>query len=774
MKTSPKVLCLVIAAVISSCVKAGTTSNLFGSFADEHTIGLWLFDEIEYPHTTLTDASRYGYDLRLQKGGKLAAGRFGNALKVSAGSDHAVSFAGFVGSIPSDDMRGKDGAPSGLWGPTIAPEKILTTMADGDWTIEFRLKLQSVPPGDAVLVDLGHAYEPGFTVSVAPKAVSFDINNGYAGLEASCPTDAAKLGDGNWHHIALAYSKSLAEFSHYVDGRMQSSVEISKIAKQPTPEVIVPEDREHQSFGFTVSKSLEWRRQHRFNFTVGHDRQGKNQADGMVDELRISDVVRYSGDFAVPASFSRNYGPKAAKPAVANGPPLLFAPGSPKGPVRLGSRKHLFIDDAIIDRMENVKIACNPPTDRKDLNFRPGSSAWRPTVVDVDGKVYMYIPDSYGSEEGITRLRISEDGISFSKPNLGICEYEGSKDNDFILCGNPMYCMVFKDLNPDVTAEEKYKLTAWVANRGIYLYLSPDGIHWRRNETCMLPLVSGGDAETYWDDQRGVYVTFLKRDSSFNDEGCPGGGRRGVMFETKEVLKTWPFEVRPNPYFEGWPFPAVTCEGPVVFAVNKNGQIYRTRAMKYPWAPDTYLAFVWRFSDDDEHRQVDLGVSRDGVHWKFFADKTWYMTPGADEEVLSLYGLIRRGDELWQYFDFGGAHGGSKRRTYARLTQRLDGFVSLDATERGGAAVTQPFVYEGNKLTLNVNAKGSVRVALLDEGEMPIPGFDRKDCDVIRGDAVRHSVTWKGNPDVGRLAGKIVRLKFEMQDAKLYAFEFGR
>jgi hypothetical protein len=103
--------------------------------------------------------------------------------------------------------------------------------------------------------------------------------------------------------------------------------------------------------------------------------------------------------------------------------------------------------------------------------------------------------------------------------------------------------------------------------------------------------------------------------------------------------------------------PAVTCEGPIVFAPDKNGQVYRTRAIKYPWAPDTYLAFVWRLGEG-ERRQVDLGVSRDGVHWNCYADKTWYLTPGQDEEVLSLYGLIRRGDQIWQYFDYGGAHGG--------------------------------------------------------------------------------------------------------------------
>jgi hypothetical protein len=287
----------------------------------------------------------------------------------------------------------------------------------------------------------------------------------------------------------------------------------------------------------------------------------------------------------------------------------------------------------------------------------------------------------------------------------------------------------------------------------------------------MLPLVSGGGAETYWDDQRGVYVDFIKRDSSFRTRKYPGSGRRACMFETPEILKPWPFKALQKPYFEGWPMPAVTGEGPVIFSPNKNGQVYRTRAIKYPWAPDTYLAFVWRLGEG-ERRQVDLGVSRDGVHWKFYADKTWYMTPGDDEEVLSLYGLIRRGDEIWQYADYGGAHGGGRKRTYARLTQRLDGFVSLDAGNKTGSVITRPLVFNGSTLVLNIDAKDPAKVALLNEAGQAFAGFDVSDCDAIKADSIRYVVTWGGKSDVSKLAGKTVRLRFEMQDARLYALQF--
>jgi len=774
-RTKLRMVCFVIIAVLAyanGIQAVQPVDELFPSFADRHTVALWLFDETEYPYTTLTDASRNEYDMRLQEAGKLLPGKFGNALQVPQGTGYAVSYAGFVGSVPGGPMRGRNGQPSGLWGPAVVPGIIVNTVAGGDWTLEFWLKLSSGATEEVTIIDLGYACGPGVMFNLAAGGQYFRIVNAYAGAAAACRTAAGKLTDGKWHHVCFTGSGPSGRIRHFLDGKFEGDANVTPFPKAPVPEVIVPDDLDDDSFGFTAEKDNEWRRRHRFNIGIGHDRQGKKHLGGMIDELRISDVIRYRQDFELPESFSRNYGASAVRPAVANGPPLLFAADSPKGPVKLGSRKHLFIDDALIEDMENIKITCNPPTDRRDLNFRPESSNWRATVFDKDNKVHMFIPDGYGSDKGISRLRISEDGINFTSPKLGIFEYEGSADNDFVLVGTPLYGTVFRDLNPNIGPEEQFKLTAWVANRGIYLYLSPDGMHWRRNETCMLPLVSGGGAETYWDDQRGVYVDFIKRDSSFRNEGCTGGGRRAVMFETREIFKTWPFEARPNPYFESWPFPAVTCEGPVIFAPDKNGQVYRTRAIKYPWAPDTYLAFVWRFDREDEHRQVDLGVSRDGISWKFFADERWYLTPGADEEVLSLYGLIRRGDEIWQYFDYGGAHGGGRRRTYARLTQRLDGFVSLTAKEEKGTVITRPLVFEGSKLTLNAAARGAVRVAIMNEAGREIRGYTLPECDPVGTDSTNLVVSWKTNSNVGSLAGKVVRLKFEMKDAQLYAIEF--
>jgi hypothetical protein len=243
------------------------------------------------------------------------------------------------------------------------------------------------------------------------------------------------------------------------------------------------------------------------------------------------------------------------------------------------------------------------------------------------------------------------------------------------------------------------------------------------------------------------------------------------MFESDEILKPWPFKAIEKPWYEGWPFPSVTGEGVTALTAQKYGWVYRTRAIKYPWAPDVYLAFIWRYPGDDGARHVELAVSRNGREWKLFGTN-WYVPTGAADEEITMYGLIRRGDEIWQYVNEGGAHGGSAPRYWSRYKQRLDGFVSLDAGDAIGQATTLSLKFEGSKLVLNIKAAGSAKVAITDKDGKEIKGFGLADCDVIKADSTDKVVTWKGKSNVKSLAGKSVRLKFEMKEAKLYAFEF--
>jgi hypothetical protein len=46
------------------------------------------------------------------------------------------------------------------------------------------------------------------------------------------------------------------------------------------------------------------------------------------------------------------------------------------------------------------------------------------------------------------------------------------------------------------------------------------------------------------------------------------------------------------------------------------------------------------------------------------------------------------------------------------------------------------------------------------------------DCDPIVGDDIERVVTWKGLPNVSRLAGQPLRLRFRLKDADLFSLRF--
>lgn len=730
-------------------------SRFFPSFADEQTVGLWLFDDKEYPYVTLTDASDNQYDLRLMEGGCLVAGRFGNALQVLLPGqkrpdtlyERSINPSTLGMAVAYHSQPG--GHHAALSPPTSTPKELLATLKDRDWTWECWLKFQAPSASAEVLIDLGQGLEPGFRIELNAAKDAFAIGNAYAGIRATCPTRRSRLTNGKWHHVTFVWNKAEGRLSHFLDGRRQreASLTTSVNTKEEIPGPPEP-----------------WREvmRGRFNVAVGHDRNSRNHCTALFDELRLSNVARYSDNFKPPASFSRNYGSAPPPKAEPSGPPLLAAHKS--GPFPIGSRKHLFIDDFLIDSIQDVVLTVNPPGQPAQLQVGGDS------VFDKDGRVCMVGPDQY-VDGGRSHVFLSDDGVNFRKPELGVIRNVPSSQIRV-----PAFGSVFEDGNPKAGPEERYKLTANVENRGIYLYVSPDGFHWRRNETIMLPLVSGGGCETFWDDQRGLYVNFIKKDSSHRSPEFPRGGRSAPMFLTTEIFKPWPFNVLTKPYFDGWAFPVVTGEAPVPIDKNEYGQVYRTRAIKYPWAPDVYLAFVWRLNKAEE-RRTDLGVSRDGVHWHFFADRQWYLDNGGEfvgkpiVEALSIYGLIRRGDQIWQYVTYGSTPHSSGDRT-ARLIQRLDGFVSLDAGDKPGHLVTKPLVFAGDKLVLNINSQSEARVGILDKDGKPIRGFATADCDVIQGDFVHRVVTWNGKSNVGALAGKVVRLRVELQNTKLYAFQF--
>jgi len=109
------------------------------------------------------------------------------------------------------------------------------------------------------------------------------------------------------------------------------------------------------------------------------------------------------------------------------------------------------------------------------------------------------------------------------------------------------------------------------------------------------------------------------------------------------------------------------------------------------------------------------------------------------------------------------------RSAVGRATMRLDGMASLHAGVKSAIILTKRLRFEGKRLV--VNAQGELAAEILDDQGRVVPNFDRTNCIPFRGDALRHSLTWKDG-DLAGLAGKVIQIRFYLKDGDLYSYGF--
>ncbi|MDA1052163.1 MAG: hypothetical protein O3C40_17025 [Planctomycetota bacterium] len=100
-----------------------------------------------------------------------------------------------------------------------------------------------------------------------------------------------------------------------------------------------------------------------------------------------------------------------------------------------------------------------------------------------------------------------------------------------------------------------------------------------------------------------------------------------------------------------------------------------------------------------------------------------------------------------------------------------DRFVAIKPQKRRGSLTTKPFVVEGEQLQINANASGGeLRIEVLTEPGDPAPGYDAASCEPITTDELQVSVNW-GDRSLKALKGKTIRLRCQLDQAELFAFQ---
>ena len=507
-------------------------------------------------------------------------------------------------------------------------------------------------------------------------------------------------------------------------------------------------------------------------------------------------------------------------------PFLLFASATAAAadPVAIGSRRELFVDDALVEplgRQGRFAIASADATKRggddqralgrKRHQLRHRVSGWR-QVSDVLSRQPLFLSRRKRPPEHPRSLllRRKRGRYPLDETRTGTIRLERFEAEQHRL-GRRGCARVppFRDTNPHCPPEAAYKaLGVGGSQHGLYAFQSPDGLHWTLIKPE--PIITLGAFDSlniaFWDSECGVYREYHR---DFRDG-------RDIRTSTSPDFVNWtepeyltyvaqvdssrtnddPVDVK-DPVGASYPFGRVS-------------ELYTNQIAPYYRAPHLLLGFPTRYIDRGwtesakllprfDYRQVRAkGSTREGTavtDGMFICSRdrkqftVWpesFVRPGLRTRDSWFYGDTYQN---WGLVETKSAieDGPAELSLYVtertlqetgavlrRYSLRMDGFVSLHAPLVGGELLTKPITFAGNQLTLNVStsAAGSVRIEIQNSEGQAIPGFALDDCHEVYGDDLERTVSWKGNPDLGALAGQTVRLRFEVKDADVYSFRF--
>lgn len=433
----------------------------------------------------------------------------------------------------------------------------------------------------------------------------------------------------------------------------------------------------------------------------------------------------------------------------------LPAAALPTGGVRdLGSRRELFVDHWLIDRLAGAALKLHEP-DLAPSMTEPADNLEYGTVIK-DGNVFrLYTRDGRGAQhdgdaQEVTRYCESRDGIHWIKPELGLHEIDGTTANNVILHESP-FCHNFSpflDTRSGIPADERFKALAGTVKSSLVAFVSADGIHWRKLRptpviTYTKEYAFDSQNVSFWSETEQCYLCYFRH---FLDSKL-----RSVCRTTSPDFLNWsePTALKPN-------FPGE--------------HLYTTLTHPYFRAPHIYVALPTRFHPErGESTDILFMTARGNSRY----DRTFreaFIRPGLDRARWG----NRSNYAALNVVPTGPAEMSIYATPFRRYLLRTDGFASVHAGADTGEMVTHPLHFDGNQLSINysTSAGGMVRVEVQDTEGQPLPGFTLEDCRNQVGDAVDQIVRWTQGADLSSLVGRPVCLRFVLQDADLYAIQF--
>ena len=455
----------------------------------------------------------------------------------------------------------------------------------------------------------------------------------------------------------------------------------------------------------------------------------------------------------------------------------VFA-SDPSFEVLLGERQ-LFLDDVGIAASENLKRSLHQPS-KQGAVIRPvapetsiqmrNAPQW-----DPDQEVYkLWYICSDGTKYGEMGYAQSKDGIHWTKIALNNVPL-----NPAIPSVRTPFNAVYDASDPDPSRRFKGLGHA----RGREPFVSANGIDWKRLDVPSIP--SADESNLSLDEKENLFILTVK-------QGGPYGRSHAIW--TSDDFEQW---TNTNVVFHadaldqklGRQIIADRLANPNLQQPiandpsHYNVDVYNIGVFRYEGLyigmPSMYYATGPSAdgANTDGFHLVQLACSRDLQTWHRLADRQSFIGPsptgGDDYDLFMIIGpsnAVVHGDELWFYYS---GFRYRRRPQNARpengaiclAVLRRDGFISLDADEKGGSLLTDSFKLTGTRLFVNVAANtGELHVEVLDaQGQVIATSA------AYRGDQTRAEILWqKGN--LATLKGQTLSLRFRLRNASLYSY----
>lgn len=393
----------------------------------------------------------------------------------------------------------------------------------------------------------------------------------------------------------------------------------------------------------------------------------------------------------------------------------------------------------------------------------------------------------------------SDDGITFTKPNLGLFDFNGEKDTNIVLIGSgglgDRYCnsVIVDPRDPDPARRYKMAFSDWSVDDagqhwvGMHAAFSPDGIRWTKHpgpplyrsyfgakkmqppftgenpygevksadgrirRHARLTLTHSDAADVIFDPKKKVFVIYGKMWIDGPDGGSAWKHAMGRS-ESKDFLH--------------WSKPQLVCAPD-----DADG------ALEFHTCPvfihrERYFSLAQILNRADRGMMdAELMISRDGFEWERPFRAPWFIARSPGEQfdsgtVLSNANMIVHGDEMRFYYGAysSGAIGGGtditgdqQKSGVGLAVLPVDRFAGIRSEPEAptakvkappdiGQITLKPLDLTGRTdITVNANAAGgAVFAELLDADGYRIPGFDKANSVPVKKDSVRQRLAWKG------------------------------